>query len=238
MSKSACFDVLGTCFDFEGAIAVINERLGEKLAAHKVDARTLFFSWFYATQRDFTYCSIAGAYQPIATIFSKTFRRACEVVDVPGKIASDEDIAAVMSAIRALQPRPGLKQCYEQLRAAGFDVYAVTNGGFETSMNYYRMAGIELDDDHLLSCDTIQKAKPDPLVYETSTRHITARGCSDSEKWFVAAHSWDLIAARKAGYKTAWIAWEEHDPVIDVFGKFDIYAKDFDDLLEQITKSS
>jgi 2-haloacid dehalogenase len=41
MPKSACFDVLGTCFDFLPAIAAIEERLGPKLKAIKVDSKTL-----------------------------------------------------------------------------------------------------------------------------------------------------------------------------------------------------
>ena len=54
------------------------------------------------------------------------------------------------------------------------------------------------------------------------------------ERWFVAAHAWDLQAARKAGFKTAFLEHEEHDAVEEVFGKFDLYAKDFPELLEQM----
>lgn len=53
-TKSICFDVLGTCFDFEGAIKAIDARLGPQLGSIGVDPKTFFFSWFYAAQRDFT----------------------------------------------------------------------------------------------------------------------------------------------------------------------------------------
>lgn len=43
-----------------------------------------------------------------------------------------------------------------------------------------------------------------------------------------------MVAARKAGFKTAYLPSEEHDPVTEIFGKFDIYADDFDDLLEKM----
>ncbi|KAK5110211.1 hypothetical protein LTR62_006207 [Meristemomyces frigidus] len=237
MTKSASFDVLGTCFHFQPAIDVIEKRLGSKLRAVNVDSKSLFFSWFYAGQRDFTYTSIVGAYAPIAQILKLTFRRACMVVDLPGDQVSDEDIAAVMKTITQLPPRDGLKECYDGLREAGWDVYGVTNGGKATSLKYYELANVELDPDHLLSCDDIRVAKPDVKVYEAAHRHLTARGLGkedDGERWFVAAHAWDLIAARKAGFKTAYLYHEEYDPVTEVFGEFDVYAKDFKELLAKM----
>lgn len=156
MTKSASFDVLGTCFSFDGAIKAITTRLGPKLSTANIDAKTLCFSWFFAAQRDFTYVSMTGSYTPIAQILQHTFKRACAVSDLPLEEVSDEDVAAVMEQVKRLEPRPGLKKCYEGLRSAGWDVYAVTNGGKATSLKYYELAGIELDEEHLLSCDDLK----------------------------------------------------------------------------------
>lgn len=237
MSKSACFDVLGTCFGFEAAIEAIQERIGPQLQAAGVDPKTLFFSWFYAAQRDFTYTTVVGEYVPIAKVLKSTLRRACAIVDVPAeKLPTDEDVAAVMSAVTALRARPGLKACFEGLREAGWDVYGVTNGGKETSLKYYELAGVDLDGDHLLSCDDIRAAKPDLRVYINASEHLDARGLGSNEgdRWFVAAHAWDLIAARRAGFKTAYLDCEEHDPVTDIFGEFDIYANSMEDILSKM----
>jgi 2-haloacid dehalogenase len=142
-----------------------------------------------------------------------------------------------MQAFKSMGPRDGLKRCFDGLREVGWDVYGVTNGGSETSLNYYRKAGIELDGEHLLSCDDVRVAKPDVRVYENASRHLAGRGVGEKdERWFVAAHAWDLIAARKAGFKTAYLDFEEHDPVTEVFGEFDLYATSMDDLLEKLKK--
>jgi 2-haloacid dehalogenase len=236
MIKSASFDVIGTCFGFSAPISTIQARLGPKLTTAAVDPKTLFFSWFYAAQRDFTYVSMTGSYVPIAQILKSTFRRACAVVDLPLDAISDEDVDEVMKAFKAMGPRDGLKVCFDGLREAGWDVYGVTNGGSETSLAYYHNAGIELDGDHLLSCDSIKIAKPDVRVYENADRHLTERrlGKGEGERWFVAAHAWDLIAARKAGFKTAYLDFEEHDPCTDVFGEFDLYASSMEDLLAKL----
>ncbi|KAF1825653.1 HAD-like protein, partial [Dissoconium aciculare CBS 342.82] len=236
MSKSISFDVLGTCFSFEGAITAIESRLGPHLSRANVDARTLCFQWFFAAQRDFTYVSMAGAYTPIARILQQTFRRACYVVDLPQGCVGDDDVAAVMAEVARLKPRPGLKGCYDGLRADGWDVYGVTNGGKQASLEYYRLADVELDDEHLLSCDEIQVAKPDERVYAKANAYFTERGVGEAagQRWFVAAHAWDLLAARKAGFKTAYLTFEEHDPVTEVFGTFDLYADSMDELLEKL----
>lgn len=178
-----------------------------------------------------------NTYVPIAQVLKHTFRRACLIVDLPSDQApSDEDVAEVMKAVTSLEARPGLKACFDGLRAAGWAVLGVTNGGKETSLNYYKQANIELDGDHLLSCDEIEVAKPDFRVYMNTKRHLTFKGLGEAEedRWFVAAHAWDLIAARKAGFKTAYLDFEEHDPVEDVFGKFDLYASSMEDLLEKM----
>lgn len=206
MSKTVCFDVLGTCFTFDGAIAAIDARLGSKLSAHGVSAKALFFSWFFAVQRDFTYCSIAGAYTPIGSIFGATFKRAVQVLDVPADAVTDDDVQHVMAAVKSLAPRPGLKKLYDGLRENGWDVYAVTNGGRETTAAYYENADIELDAKHLLSCDDIKKAKPDVAVYETSTKHVTEQGGDPEKRWFVAAHSWvsHFFLPRYAATRRTW----------------------------------
>lgn len=232
-SKSICFDVLGTCFGFEAAIQAIDARLGPRLKAAGIDSKTLFFSWFYAAQRDFTYTSIAGSYTPIAQILGQTIRRACRTVDFDGHV-SDDDVTAIMNGMMSLEARPGLKECYDGLRDAGWDVYGVTNGGKDASLGYYKQAGVHIDHAHCLSCDDLQKAKPDVAVYENASQILAAAGCTGQQRFFVAAHAWDLTAARKAGFKTAYLDYEEHDPVTNVFGTFDVYASTMTELLEKL----
>ena len=129
MPPSASFDVIGTCFDFHVPITAIHTRLGPKLTTAKCDPKTLFFAWFYAAQRDFTYLSLAGSYTPIAQVLKLTFKRACRIVDLPADAVSDEDVEEIMKAFKGMEPREGLKQCFDGLREAGWGVYGVTNGG-------------------------------------------------------------------------------------------------------------
>ena len=242
MPKSASFDVLGTCFHFQPLIDLIHTILTRNPSLnHTIDATTLFHSWFYAAQRDFTYVSIVNSYTPIAQVLKLTFRRACAIVGFPDPTTNvtDQDIDDLMTELRRLPARPHLKEIFDGLRGEGWDVYAVTNGGKAGSLKYFELAGVDLDGDHLLSCDDVGAAKPDFKVYENANRWLDGRDCkAGEERWFVAAHSWDLIAARKAGFRTAWVAHEEVYPVTELFGEFDVVARDLGECFEMMKKVS
>lgn len=234
MGKSASFDVLGTCFHFQPIIDLIGTRFKQHLGT--IDPCTLFHLWFYSAQRDFTYLSLSSSYTPIAQVLRHTFRRTCAVVDFPDpeKNITDDDIQALMQEVLKLPARPGLKKCFDGLREAGWDVYGVTNGGKQASLKYYHLADIALDDNHLISCDDIKAAKPDMRVYENAKKFLAQADCEPEKRWFVAAHEWDLIQARNAGFKTAWLSYEERLPQKEIFGEFDIYADSMEELLEKM----
>ncbi|UZJ54926.1 hypothetical protein CBS101457_004246 [Exobasidium rhododendri] len=89
----------------------------------------------------------------------------------------------------------------------------------------------------LFSCDEINVAKPEPKVYETIRSRIEALefdGKGTPSLWFVASHTWDLFAAKKAGFNTAWVGYEEFYTCPGIFGKPDIIAKDLDDVARKI----
>jgi platelet-activating factor acetylhydrolase len=88
----------------------------------------------------------------------------------------------------------------------------------------------------LFSCDEVKVAKPNPDVYRAIKERIE-KDSKDGEKttlWFVASHTWDLFAAKKAGFKTAWVGYEEFYTCPDVYQKPDIIANDLNEVAEKI----
>lgn len=64
--------------------------------------------------------------------------------------------------------------------------------------------------DAITGAEIAQDYKPQPIVYQASAK---ALGCLPEETMMVAAHSEDLLAAARAGLKTAFIARpDEHGP--------------------------
>ena len=96
-------------------------------------------------------------------------------------------------------PAPGLGEAFQLLSEKG-KVFIVTNGAQKTTEGYVHQAGLEKYVEAVKSCDEVGLSKPFPEVYAMANKTLDAYGKKeDGQRWFVAAHSWDLHAARKAG---------------------------------------
>ncbi|BFZ60505.1 hypothetical protein YB2330_001541 [Saitoella coloradoensis] len=234
--STACFDVIGTCFEFTPVINTISQRLGPTFKSHNIDPSLFFFSWFYAAQRDFTYVSQAGYYVPIAEVLKGTLARALRIAGLRADEFTNDDIEAIAKQFKSLEAREGLKDCWEYLQGKGVECYAVTNGGHATTKSYFEAAGIKLADERILSCDEIKVAKADVRVYRNAETKMKEQGTlkEDGERWFVAAHMWDLCAAKAAGWKTAYVDHEEFEGCEGVFGEADVKASSLMELARKM----
>ncbi|GAA6025953.1 hypothetical protein JCM11491_005174 [Sporobolomyces phaffii] len=253
-----CFDVLGTCFTFDRATQALLSVFPD-LDEERADS--IIQDWFHSAQRDFTYLSINGDYQPIAKVLKHSLPRIYlmhHLVDplhtstTTSSHRPDDDVVVdvdadlvdpVLAALPTLSPRPSLAPCSRLLlldrsssessksSSTRFRLVAVTNGGLESTKNYFSAAlgrdgarrrregegagGTNDEDDEevvegwsFVSCDEIGVAKPDPRVYDHVWSRLGQPNNDDDrrsatprrrEGWFVASHSWDLHAAKKAG---------------------------------------
>lgn len=112
----------------------------------------------------------------------------------------------MMNSLPKLTPRKGMKLAFERYAAAGVQAWGATNGSLKLAQTIFANAlGKEAAEKvHLFSCDEVKIAKPDPRVYAAIKERIakadsTAAGGEDVELWFVATHSWDTFAAKRAG---------------------------------------
>lgn len=77
----------------------------------------------------------------------------------------------------------------------------VTNGSKSTTQGYVDQAGLKEYVDNVKSCDEVGLGKPFGEVYAMAHRAVDELTGEEGreERWFVAAHMWDLHAAKKAG---------------------------------------
>lgn len=112
------------------------------------------------------------------------------------------DLTPVTSQLAHLTPQPGLEECWKLLKDSKANVLVITNGAKKTTQGYIDQAGLgELVDD-VRSCDEVGLAKPFAQVYtkaHEACEAVEAKNGGEAERWFVAAHLWDLAAAKKAG---------------------------------------
>ncbi|GAA5957307.1 hypothetical protein JCM21900_000804 [Sporobolomyces salmonicolor] len=241
-----CFDVLGTCFSFEATRHALRKVFPQLEELH---AQSIVEDWFHSAQRDFTcelsHLSMNGQYTPIAKVLKATLPRIYLMSGlVPPSAASPSSssttfspslIDPVVASIPSMPARPGLGACAALLQMHNFRVMAATNGGLETTRGLFENAlgKEEAGKWEYFSCDEDRVAKPSPSVYEDVWKKLGLGGV-ERKGWFVASHTWDLFAAKKAGFKTAFVTYEEHLVLPELFGQPDIVATDLEDAARQI----
>ncbi|HEX5114698.1 MAG TPA: haloacid dehalogenase type II [Pseudonocardiaceae bacterium] len=77
---------------------------------------------------------------------------------------------------------------------------ALSNGGFALLTHLVKSAGLPFD--CILSAELAKMYKPAPDVYLTAARLLDVE---PAEILMVAAHSWDIVGAREAGLRTAFV---------------------------------
>jgi 2-haloacid dehalogenase len=95
-----------------------------------------------------------------------------------------------------------LSEAWTLLFGAKANILVITNGSKETTQGYIKQASLEKMVKSVKSCDEVGVGKPLDQVYESAKKaceEIEGEVGGNTERWFVAAHMWDLAAAKKAG---------------------------------------
>ncbi|WWD18799.1 haloacid dehalogenase, type II [Kwoniella shandongensis] len=204
MTLTVCFDALGTCFTLEQVTDAVDETFGDRLRAVGFGSKGFVMDWFHSCQRDYTYLSLSSPPPPpIAKLLTTSLpiHLSTALNISPSSLPSLENITDRLSS---LVPAPTLPETFSHLHKKRAKLIIVTNGSKSTTEGYASQAGIKGMVEKVLSCDDIGLAKPHKEVYEAALKAVgeVERG-REGERWFVAAHLWDLAAAKKAGFKTA-----------------------------------
>ena len=90
--------------------------------------------------------------------------------------------------------------------------------------------------DYIFSCEMIGQYKPRPIAYQTGAKWL---GLRPEECMMVACHNFDLLAAQKVGFRTAFIhrpnEWgPEPPPQPTPDPSIDIVANDLNDLADKL----
>jgi 2-haloacid dehalogenase len=100
---------------------------------------------------------------------------------------------------------------------------------------YFNRGNVDIDTDHIITCDDIGVGKPEIRAYEKVKEKI--RAGDDDELWYAAAHGWDVSAAGRAGFKTAYCTILEKEALEDIFGKSNVVAESLEGLAEKVVAS-
>ncbi len=218
MAITLAFDVYGTMIDTSGVIATLEGLVGNQASAlsHVWREKQLEYSFRRALMQN---------YEDFSVCTRQALDFACRFLDVE---VSAEDRARLMETYKVLPPYPDVKEGLSRLKAAGYRMFAFSNGRAEEVRNLLRNANIDGYFEGIVSADEVKSYKPSPEVY---AHFLRRSGASGSEAWLISSNPFDIIGAISAGMRAAWVKrvpkaifdpWEI-EPTITVSGIPDLY---------------
>lgn len=228
--RALTFDVFGTVVDWRGSIVREGEALGR--------ARGLDVDWGAFADR------WRALYRPAMDRVERG-EIPWTTIDVLHRAMLDElaprsglgaltaaDLDDLNLVWHRLTPWPDAVAGLELLRSR-YVVATLSNGNVSLLVDMARHAGLRWD--CVLSAELAERYKPNPAAYLTAARLL---GLAPSAVMMVASHRHDLDAARRVGFRTAFVARPAEygprpaDRAVD--GEYDVVATDFLDLARRL----
>lgn len=185
------FDVYGTLVDPLGMDA--------PLRAHVGDLAERFAAVWRERQIDWTFRrALMGRYADFDVVTRDALRTTAAFLAVDLRTAEP----GLLEAYRHLPAFADAHDGLVRLTEAGHRLVAFSNGvaaSLRTLLSHARLLPPLSD---VVSVDEVKTYKPNPEVY----RHLVKRGgASERETWLVSANGWDVLGAKSAGLRAAWI---------------------------------
>jgi len=201
MPQALGFDVYGTLVDVHALVEQLRSFAGDQ-------AQHLSELW---RQKQVEYAFRRGLmhnYQDfgVCTAQALTFALRSLKINLP-----EPDELRMLSQYLNLPPYSDVVSGLETLNANGHTVVAFSNGTEKTVRSVLDNAGLLSLFSEVISVDDLKTFKPDPRVYEYLAQRL---GRDKGSVWLVSANAWDVIGAKSAGLKAAWIRRKE-DAVFD-----------------------
>jgi 2-haloacid dehalogenase len=191
MSRICVFDINETLLDLHALDPLFAETFGD------ADARR---EWFTQMLQLAFVSTITNEYRDFGTLGAAALEM---IAARRGVSLQNERKAVLLGGLRRLPPHPEVPANLQRLREAGVGVVSLTNSTLAVLKEQLAYSGLESFFDRQFSADTVRRLKPAPEPYQMVAREL---GVPQASLCLVAAHTWDIAGAIKAGYSGAFIA--------------------------------
>jgi 2-haloacid dehalogenase len=232
--KALTFDVGGTVFDWRGAIETEVQRLSDVQGVN-VDPRQFATDW---RVRMFEELELMKSGELPRMNADGLHRRVLdEVLDKHDALelsATERD--ELNQVWHRMKTWPDVVDAIHKLRGS-YTTTVLTVMSYAIAVDCSKLNGLSWDG--IMSCEFMDHYKKDPEAYQQGAKLL---GHKPEEVMMVATHAADLMGAKNAGLKTAYIHVEEE--WIDVFptpepvhplSEFDVSAQSWAELVEKLT---
>ena len=131
----------------------IELKLGNKLRAEGIKPLLFGYTWIEVASLEYVYFSISGAYKSSGDVKKALFYRILRMagIEEPRNFATDEDRDYLMEQYTSLKLRPGVKECFQKLRDAGFTIWCLTTGNAEKILGFFEQGGVDMPKENVTS---------------------------------------------------------------------------------------
>ncbi|KAH8883298.1 (S)-2-haloacid dehalogenase IVA [Thozetella sp. PMI_491] len=199
-TRAIFFDLMGTCLDWHSAIV---DALPPQLA--KLQRSHLAIAW-----RESFFEDIHSRFEqklPPEDI-DTTHRRLLECLTITDTLVApvldEKSKTKAVDAWHSMQAWPDVARNLARLREK-HRVFVLANGSTRLQLDLMRSSGLEFD--LLFSSQLLGVSKPDPEIYQRAMQLV---GVTPEQSIMVAAHAYDLRAAKAVGMHTVYLRrWTE-----------------------------
>jgi 2-haloacid dehalogenase len=229
--QALTFDVFGTVVDYYSTIVAEGERLGQQKGV-QVDWGVFALAWRNRYQPSLQRVEL---HELPWTKLDTLHRLALEEVLHEFRVTTltEEEKEQFNRVWHRLQPWPDSVAGLIRLRQK-FVLATLSNGNVALLTNMAKYSGLPWD--CILSAELVRAYKPNPAVYHMASEFLDL---PTKQIMLVAAHPYDLLAARSHGFKTAFVPrpleYGPHpNPDATSHPSVDLVAKDLLDLAQQL----
>jgi 2-haloacid dehalogenase len=191
MARVCVFDVNETLLDL-GALDPHFERVFGDVGVRR--------TWFLQLLQSALVATVTGVYWDFGTVGAAALEM---VAEREGVDLSEEDEQEILGGMRELPPHPEVAKSLEKLREAGLRVATLTNSTREVAEAQMENSGLRGYFEQILSADAVKRLKPAPEPYRMAAESL---GVGMGQVRLIAAHSWDVAGALRAGCAAAFVA--------------------------------
>ncbi len=186
------FDVNETLLDLSVLRPGFDELFGDGAAAMR--------EWFPSLLHASLVTNELKSYESFGQLASRALRSmaARRSVTLPEELAAD-----LLKPFRSLPPHPDVVEGLTMLAAEGVRMAALTNTSYDSLAELLANAGVAPFLEQILSVDEVRRFKPAPEPYLMAADKLDV---DITDVVMVASHDWDLMGARAAGARSAFIA--------------------------------
>lgn len=239
--KAIFFDFMGTCLDWQSSIvAALPERIPcPERCQLAIEWREAFFQDIHDRfEKRLPPEDIDTTHARLLNSLLETKTRG----DKNDHVLSNDEKERAVKAWHKMSAWPDVSAALAALRQR-FEVFVLANGTTRLQLDLARSSGLQFN--MMFSSQLLGETKPDPEMYRKVMRLV---GVSPEQSLMVAAHSYDLKAAKKVGMRTVYVRrWTEDTQEdmrkvgedVDLFiGRIDVYGtgEDVDGSFEELVR--